>query len=55
MGAIYNALEEKINAYEILVTKAEGKEPLRRHKCEDNIIKNLQGMICGGRDRSRLG
>jgi hypothetical protein len=33
---------EKMNAYRLLVTKPEGKRPLRpRHRCVDNIRINL--------------
>jgi hypothetical protein len=53
--------EERV-VYRVLVEKPEGKRPLGRprHRWEDNIKANLQGVECGGmewielaRDRDR--
>jgi len=43
-------------AYRVLVGKPEGKSPLGRprHKWEDNIKMDLQGVGCGGMDRIEL-
>jgi hypothetical protein len=55
MDAICSTLEEKRNAYEIVARKPEGKKPFRIHRCEDDNIKNLKEMVCGGGDRAHLG
>ena len=38
--------------YRVLVGKPQGRRPLgrRRHRWEDNIKMDLQGVRCGGRD-----
>jgi hypothetical protein len=45
-------MEEKRNAYRILVGKPEGKRPLgrRRRRCEDNIRMGLREIGWGGMD-----
>jgi hypothetical protein len=37
-------MEEKRNAYRILVGKPEGKRPRPRRRCEDNIRMDLRGI-----------
>jgi hypothetical protein len=49
-------MEEKRNAYRILVGKPEGKRPLGRlsHWWEDNIKINLREIRWGGMDWTHL-
>ena len=43
---------ERIGSYRVMVEKPEEKRPLgrTRHKWENNIKRNLQGVGCGGVD-----
>jgi hypothetical protein len=43
-------MEEKSNAYKLLVAQPEGKRPLGtpRHRWIDNIKMDLREMVCGG-------
>ena len=45
-------MEERKDAYRILVGKSEGKRPLRRpkHRREDNTNMDLQEVRCRGMD-----
>jgi len=45
-------LGERIGSYRVMVEKPEEKRPLgrTRHKWENNIKRNLQGVGCGGVD-----
>jgi len=43
---------ERRGIYKVLVAKPEGKRPLGRPRCrwEDNILKDLREVGCGGTD-----
>ena len=45
-------MRERRGVYRVLVGKPEGKRPLGRprHRWEDNIKMDLQGVGCGGMD-----
>jgi hypothetical protein len=52
MGRACSAYGEKRGLYRVLLAKPEGKRSLVRpsHRCEDNIMMDLQEVGCGGMD-----
>ena len=49
MDGVCSAYGERIGVYRVSVGKREGKRPFGRpkHRCEDNIKKDLQEVGCG--------
>jgi len=52
MGGACSMYGARRGLYRVLVGKPQGRRPLgrRRHRWEDNIKMDLQGVRCGGRD-----
>jgi hypothetical protein len=52
MGMACSTHGKKLNAYRVLVRRAEGKRPLgrSRHRLGTNITMNLRERGCGGTD-----